>query len=500
MKQKSITITKNAKRRLPNSLSSFFGVLFLAAIILPQFSRAQNREISAGFIFDRFKLTLENGWRTEAAGPFYYSQEVESNTLWAVPPLFSQERAPDVESEWDDFLYPLFTKIRHGNERRWQFFELLSTSSGMQPDETGVRQFTLFPIYFYQRAADSNLNYTAVVPFYGTIKNRLFRDELHFVMLPLYVESRKRDVVIDNYFWPFVDVRCGDGLTGWQFWPFVGREHKDVTTQTNGFGDVSLVPGHDHWFYLWPFYLKQNNGIGADNPEKIRASIPFFASERSPQRDSTSVLWPFFTSIDDRARKYHEWQGPWPFVIWARGEGKTTSRVWPLFSQSHNATLENDSYLWPIYTYSRAHADPLDRSRTRIAFYLYSQMVEKNTETGHEKIRVDSWPFFTWHRDFDGRQWLQILALVEAAVPDNRGIQNNWSPLWSLWRSEENPQTGASSQSVLWNLYRREVRPQEKSVACFFGLVQFQAGEHQRQLRLFYLPAIHLRSPASAPE
>ncbi len=63
--------------------------------------------------------------------------------------------------------------------------------------------------------------------------------------------------------------------------------------------------------------------------------------------------------------------------------------------------------------------------------------------------------FFTWHRDFNGNERLQVLAPIEPAVPDNRGIERNWSPLWSLWRAENNPKTGAASQSLLWNLYRR---------------------------------------------
>ena len=79
--------------------------------------------------------------------------------------------------------------------------------------------------------------------------------------------------------------------------------------------------------------------------------------------------------------------------------------------------------------------------------------MEKNTATGAEKRRVDALPFFTYHSDFNGNSRLQILAPVEPAVPDNRGIERNWSPLWSIWISENNPKTGASGQSFLWNLY-----------------------------------------------
>ena len=150
-------------------------------------------------------------------------------------------------------------------------------------------RFTLFPVYFQQRSPETNENYTALVPFYGHLKNRLFRDEIFFVMFPIYSETQETDVVTDNYLYPFFDLRHGDGLHGWQFWPLVGNEHKDVTTQTNGFGDMEIIGGHDHYFCsLADLLLKQNNGIGTDNPEKFRALIcRFTATSRSPKRDST---------------------------------------------------------------------------------------------------------------------------------------------------------------------------------------------------------------------
>ena len=44
----------------------------------------------------------------------------------------------------------------------------------------------------------------------------LFRDEIFFVMFPIYSQTRKKDVVTDNYLYPFFHLRHGDGLHGWQ--------------------------------------------------------------------------------------------------------------------------------------------------------------------------------------------------------------------------------------------------------------------------------------------
>src|ERR1035438_8387131 len=107
-------------------------------------------------------------------------------------------------------------------------------------------------------ALDTNDNYTALLPFYGHLKNRLFRDEIFFVMFPIYSETRKRDVVTDNYLYPFFDLQHGDGLHGWQFWPLFGARHKAVTSVTNGFGDTEIVGGYDRCFALWPIHFWQN--------------------------------------------------------------------------------------------------------------------------------------------------------------------------------------------------------------------------------------------------
>ena len=181
-------------------------------------------------------------------------------------------------------------------------------------------------------------------------------------------------------------------------------------------------------------------------------------------------------------------------MIFTRGEGKTTSRVWPLFSQSHNQTQESDSYLWPLYRYKRVHSDPLDQRRTSIGFYLYADVLEKNTETGGQKRRTTMWPFFFWQRDFDGNERLQILAPVEPALPNSRGIVRNWSPLWSLWRAEKNPNTGADGESLLWNLYRREAAPGHKKISLLFGLFQYQRDGENSRTRLFYLTVSHPRT------
>jgi len=349
-------------------------------------------------------------------------------------------------------------------------------------------------LYFQQRAADTNLNYTALFPLYGRLKNRLFRGEIRFVLFPLYGQSRKKDFVTDNYLYPFFHVRHGNALRGWQILPLAGYEHKDVTSRTNSADELEIVGGYRKLFLLWPIFFNQTLGLGTESLDRRQALLPIYSYQRSPQRDSTSVLWPLGLTITaDREKKYREIGAPWPLIVFARGEGKTVNRFWPLFSQAKNPILESDFYLWPLYKYNRAHAPPLDRTRTRILFFLYSDMIEKNEETGTALQRTDLWPLFTAKRDHDGNERLQLLAPLEPLLPNNKSIERNYSPIWSIWRSEKNAKTGAAGQSFLWNLYRRDTTPETRKCSLLFGLFQYQSGLEGKRLRMFYVPVFQTR-------
>jgi hypothetical protein len=452
-----------------------------------------------GPLFDNFPLTLSQGDRSEAIGPLFYSELSDTQHQWAVPPLgLSHTWDPGVEAEEFDLLYPLMTYDRFGKEYRWEFLQLLSFAGGQNQEKTDTRRFSLFPIYFQQRSSDPSSNYTAVGPFFGHLDHRLFRDEIDYVMFPFYSKTRKKDVITYNMPYPLFHLRYGDKLHGWQFWPFMGRETKEITTETNGFGETRIIGAHQNLFVAWPFYMDNKSDIGTGNPSWQQALVPFYSFYRSTTRNSTSYLWPIgFTHTIDVEGKYEEWDAPWPLIEFARGEGKTTSRVFPFFSQAKNKYLEDNWYMWPLYKVNRVNAPPLFRQRTRILFFLYSDNIERSTETGVSKRRVDFLPFFTYKRDFTGMEKLQVLTLLEPLFPNNKSIERDYSPLWALWRTEHNPKTDADSQSLLWNLYRRQTTPETKKISLLFGLFQYQSGPEGRRWRVIYVPFGKTPGPAA---
>lgn len=475
------------RRSIPKPAFRWSILLFLLLGLQPGRAATDNGP-NLGPIFDRFGLTLSPGERTEVAGPLWYHERKETQETWAIPPLMSYSRDPATELKEFDFAYPVLTYDRYGEQYRWQLFQLLSFSGGRTQTETHRDRFTLFPLYFQQRSSDPKENYRGVIPFYGHVQKHFFRDETSWVMWPFFVETRRGEIITDNYLAPFFHLRHGPGLTGWQLWPLIGKEHKDVTTRTSQFYDPEMVPGHDKFFALWPIYYNEHAGLGTTNPDWNLGVLPFYAFERSPLRDSTTVLWPFFSRVHDREKKYNEWDLPWPFIVFARGEGKYVNRVFPLYSHAKSPTLEDDFYLWPLYKVDKIHSPPLERRRRRVAFFLFSDITEHSTETGHSRRRTDLWPLFTRRRDLNGDRRLQVFAPLEVWTMGSHKIEGDYSPVWSVWRSERKAQTGANSQSLLWNLYRRDASPERTKVSALFGLFQYQKADRAKQVRIFYIP------------
>lgn len=461
---------------------------------------ARGEEINFGPIYHTGPLTLDNGTRTEILGPLFTHNEKGSEESWILRPLGSYQKDSLTDTAKLTLAYPLMSYSRYGLEYRFQFLQVISWAGGVSLKEQANHRVTIFPFYFQQRSQDSNLNYTAFFPIYGQLKNRLFRDEVDFALFPLYMRSLKKDVVTDNFLFPIIHRRHGTGLTGWQVWPLFGTEHKNASTVTNGFDETETIAGHDKKFALWPLYFKDKLGIGTENPESHQVLLPFYSWQRSPLRDSSTYLWPFgLTYTDDRDKKYREWDALWPLIVFARGEGKTALRIWPLFGRAKNETLESDFYLWPFYKYNRATSSPLDRERTRLLFFLYSHLVEKNTTTGTALDRTDLWPLLTRRRDHDGNERLQVLSVLDPLLPNNQTMQLNYASLCSVWSSESNAKTGAASQSFLWNLYRRDTTSLTKKCSLLFGCFQYQSGPEGRLVRLFYIPLGKPKKDSESP-
>ncbi|MCS7091477.1 MAG: hypothetical protein RMN51_05450 [Verrucomicrobiota bacterium] len=427
-----------------------------------------------GPLYADFALTLQEGRRIEALGPLFSWEQNAEGVAWAIHPLVSIQRSTNVHNVSVDVLYPLSTLHGSGTEWRWQGLQLLSWSQGMDQEHRMTERWTLFPIWFWQRSENPERRAWALLPFYGHVEGRLFRDEIDVVLFPLWSRTRKRDVVTENWLYPLFHVRHGEGLSGWQFFPFWGREQKVPTWRTNSWGEPSLVPGHRKQFLMWPLFVESHAGLGGEDEIHQCLMLPFYAETRSTRFQHRSWGWPLGVTVRTNvATGYREVGAPWPFWVYGVGPDQSVRRFWPLAGSVRTTNVHRCFLLWPLWQQRHTEQAGLERNDTRLGLFVYREVDERFIEG--RRLQRALWPLWIQSEDERGRKRLQVLAPLEPLLLGNKAVERNYSPLWSVWRAESDPDTGRSSQSLLWNLWRCESTPDSQKVSLLFGMVRYES-------------------------
>ncbi len=430
-------------------------------------------------------------------GPLLESSRSPDSTVRtaAFRPLFHwrTDTRPD-RLEWE-ILYPLMSYSRVEEDAKFQILQVLNFRLEGSDPAAREERFDLWPIYF-SGTTETGETYRALLPFGGRAVNRLFQDELEFVLFPLYARFVQLGVETRYFPWPFVSVTRGENRSGFRIVPLYGQDVKEGVFEKR--------------FVLWPFFLHQRTGLDGDNPEELLSILPLYVSQRSKNQDRTTLLWPLFTYTEDRERKFEQWEIAWPLIVIARGEGRTGTRFLPFYLEEHR--LVRDQFflremkrttlavLFPLYTRSQDEFPGSLTVRDRVLWWLYSDTRQEGREGSTR--RVDVWPFFRYTRDREGAVEFQALALLEAFMPGNEKFERNYSPLWALYTHRRNPQ-GDSVWSFLWNLVRHEETREGRAVeilgpvlayrerggaarlSVLAGLFEYEVAHGTRSVRLF---------------
>ena len=434
-------------------------VLFFCLVVVPTATPAVPEPPSAEVgttpqnlwpIYERREDPVDRAHTEGGLGPLIFSGAAHDGA-WregGFRPFFSWREERELQrTEWQ-ILYPLVQYTKTEDDWEFQFLYVINfRSEGSIPAEREERA-DFFPFYLSGRR-ETGETYWWLFPFWGKVYDRLGRDEIEIVLFPLYVRSVRFGGERQWFLWPFFSLLRGEEQSGTFFWPFYGQEERQGQ--------------YERRYALWPFFLFQREGLDGDNPEESLAILPFYFSQRSPERDLTVLLWPFFSYQHDRKRQFEQWEFPWPLFAIARGEGREVTRFLPFFTVERRVLREElmlkelvsstFAVLFPLYSRTVDETSNSRAERNRILWWLYSDIRE--TGSDGDTRRVDSWPFFRYVRDREGRVTFQALALVEAFMPGNELIERNYSPLWSLYTYRRNV-AGDTVHSFLWNLVRHE--------------------------------------------
>ena len=300
----------------------------------------------------------ELGNEKNLLGPLISYERKDDETHVTVRPLLSSYDSPRT--------YSLLFPLGKSTEEKSYFVPLY-----MRHSSENAYDVSLFPFFWGETAERS---YGGIFPFYGKLYHRFRRDEIGFALWPLYGYSTAEGTTRTNILWPLFSFYKGRE-EGFKLGPLYGRRR---------IGDERRSS-----FVLWPFFIKDEKDLNADNPKASLFIFPFYMQTTSPQSSFYAVMWPFFTYM--RVQDRTEVKAPWPFFSYATGKEENEFHLWPVYSHSKVGKDEVTYVLWPIYKGSERY--PGDKKWTQKRVLIIDKY-----ETDDRGTFFNICPFFEYRR------------------------------------------------------------------------------------------------------
>lgn len=400
-----------------------------------------SEEISLGPLFYYKSNKDSNEKKISALGPlFFYNKDKMHNEL-GIRPLFYKKYDNYEKKNKIDVIYPLFGYRSKDSDWRVQMFSYLISYEMNKRGEETVKKFNFFPFIFSRYSNKKDDNYFAIFPIYGNIKNKFSKDHIKFFLFPLFLQTKKNQNINNNILWPFFGYQSGTDYEGFKIWPLYGyKKNKDNT--------------YNEQFILWPFIIKRKR-VFYDDEHNTFSFLPFYTKYKSNDIEQTSYLWPFISHYKNNKTNIERVDAPWPFINFTKGD-KTQYRIFPFYSIKKYNEDNKGFILWPLYRYNNVYLEDYIISRKSILLFIYNDKQEIPLNiSGRNSRRIALWPIFSYYRDREGNSSLRIFSVLEPFLPDNSGIENNYSALWTIYENKKFL-NGKEITTILWNTYRKE--------------------------------------------
>jgi len=407
--------------------------------------------------------------------PFYDNVQTEQGSFFAVRPLYSHTVVE--EGEIRDYLWPLYSRKEFKEEQTSRALIFWYTHKFDSKDESPRKRSWLLPVYFQGRDTNGK-GYFALFPLGGTIHEFLGRDEIAFVLFPVFGKSRINDVKTTSVFWPIYSHTRGAGIQRDRVFPIVGK---------------SVLEGkYEKKFVFWPFWTSAEYFYPGDSG----TSWLLFPVCGQSKLDKERTLWvipPFFrfTKGEEQDRLFC----PWPFIQKIDSEPHSKFYIWPLWGEDRYAagSRHRTFLFWPLLWSEREEEPGLVKTR-RMAVPVFSIERSFRHQEGspdEEQIEVSNywriWPLMSWQREGETSRF-RMLELWP--VKNSPPLERNWTPLWTLYKRTNTD--GVVRKDVLWFAWHseREQIAERKEWSLLKGLLAYKRDAEARSVRFLYF--VHL--------
>lgn len=423
----------------------------------------------------------KEGKALDILGPFFTYRKNQQEKDVAFRPLFYSKTEPARYRL--DYLYPMGGYERT-EQREHSYFHLIYSTNRdltLEPTPKKERSFLLA----FWGATDKGEPYGGFFPLYGNLKKRFGRDEMNFFLWPLYSNSRQGESRAYSFLWPIFSYYGGD-REGFKIWPLGGYDRKENDYRKT--------------FFLWPIFDFEKRYLNTDEPQDINMVWPLYVSFSTSKQVYRSTLWPLFAYTYDDYYSYTQWDFPWPFFQWGKGEERSLFRIFPIYSRYYWRGLESGYILFPVYWYS--HTDDDEYRHTTDRYLLLSKNeieVWKKEDQRERRLRI--WPFFYYRQGKKGNVFLYWPCIVPV---DFEGFEQNWIPFTTLYEYRRDPE-GDSESKFLWGVYVHRQNPSRELYELSFfltyytaedlvyfsllkGLLEYRGDGSRHALRVLYSP------------
>jgi len=343
-------------------------------------------------------------------------------------------------------LYPLYKHESCGEQSRTFFYPFYYNVRDVDSSGERWHHWGFFPFYFAGET-DADGPYSAVFPFYGTLKNWLGRDRIEFIMFPFYSHSTTDEHESYNYLWPIVNFTYGGGRDSWSVWPFVGRSKR-----------------HDEppvWYFLWPLFWYTEDPEAGEEDSHSFAFFPLFGWQKKGDTETTNIVWPIYSHAKNEKTGRTDTVIVWFLVRTGDGPDYHRRQVWPFYGYHKEDDTTRSYVMWPFYRRKWVETDTRYMSGWSMLLYrsIYNEWIGSSGIIRNDFESV-LWPFYYYKRDGLGNTYFSLLNL--RGVPDPQGFDRFYSFLWTLFEKESRtdwpgpPDNVWRSTRALWGLYRHD--------------------------------------------
>ncbi|NQT19569.1 MAG: hypothetical protein HQ592_07680 [Planctomycetes bacterium] len=333
-------------------------------------------------------------------------------------------------------IFPFFVHRKDkASDKTWVLPFYLRTNKLMADGRRNIDHM-IFPLFWWGTSPPEE-KYFAFFPFYGTIRSRLARDEIFFVMFPIYGRSKLKGHVANNVLFPLIAWTYGGDRRSSRVLPFYSR--------------FKVAGEPEIWSILWPF-IHFSRSTGEERlPRNYFYFFPLLGWDRTMTQHKWTALWPFFSGGTKPGTDYYQWIGPWPIVRFQKDRGLLRRQIWPFYGYLYQYKGTTRYIMWPVYRHYYKDTEKF-RQREWFILYLLQNKIYYDKITGQEQIRRMFWPFFRYFKKGDGSKHFMAFSLLW--YWNERGFERNYSRFWRIFEYVKNPDADETSWRFVWRLIR----------------------------------------------